>query len=119
LPHKLFATVSHYRDSHRWWPEIVLLMPDHLHALVSFSWEKKNGMQSVLADWKRYTARAFEIDWQRDSFDHRIRDEADGADKWSYIRENPVRAGLVETFDQWPQLWFPHGIGWRPNETGA
>jgi putative transposase len=119
LPQRLFAAVSHYRDSQRWWPEIVLLMPDHLHALVSFSWEKKNGMQAVVGDWKRYTARAFGIDWQRDFFDHRIRDEADGSDKWDYIRENPVRAGLVERHDQWQHVWFPDGIGWSQGRVSA
>jgi len=117
LPEKLFAAVSHYRDLCRWWPEIVVLMPDHFHALVSFSWEKKNGMQPVLGDWKRYTARTFGIEWQRDFFDHRVRDEADGADKWAYIRENPVRAGLVGRYDEWAHVWLPHGIGWgMPND---
>ena len=112
LPQKLLSTVSHYRESQRWWPEIFLLTPDHLHALVSFSWEKKHGMQAVLEAWKRYTARAFGIEWQRDFFDYRIRDEADGADKWDYFRENPVRAGLVERYDQWEHVWFPSCIGW-------
>jgi putative transposase len=72
-----------------------------------------------LGDWKRYTARALGIDWQRDFFDHRIRGEADGADQWSYIRENPVRAGLVERYHQWQHVWFPHRIGWPEDEAGT
>jgi hypothetical protein len=72
-----------------------------------------------LGDWKRYTARTFGIEWQRDFFDHRVRDEAEGADKWAYIRENPVRAGLVGSYDEWAHVWLPHGIGWgRPNDGG-
>jgi hypothetical protein len=46
-------------------------------------------------------------------YHHLIRNEADHEDKWSYIRENPVRKGLVETFDQWPHVWFPDRIGWQ------
>ena len=117
IPGGLFQSVAFYHEQHRWWPEIFLLMPDHLHALVSFSWEKNHGINRVLADWKRYTARAFGIQWQRDFFDHRIRNDADHQDKWSYVRENPVRKGLVETYDQWPHVWFPDRIGWRRQDT--
>ncbi|MCW1912353.1 hypothetical protein OJ996_02130 [Luteolibacter sp. GHJ8] len=112
LPGKLFACVSHYRELRRWWPEIVILMPDHLHMLVTFSWEPGNGMNAVIRDWKRYTARTFGIEWQRDYFDHRVRSEADHADKWQYIRENPVRSRLVECYDQWAHVWFPDRVGW-------
>lgn len=113
LPTRLFGTISHYHGLKRWWPEMVLLMPDHLHALVSFSWEPKQGINSVMSDWKRYTARTFGIEWQRDFFEHRIRGDADHRDKWSYIRENPVRKGLVEVYDQWPHVWFPGRVGWQ------
>jgi REP element-mobilizing transposase RayT len=118
LPGKLFQSVAFYHEQHRWWPEMFLLMPDHLHALVFFSWEKGHGLHHVLADWKRYTARAFGIVWQRDFFDHRIRNDADHQDKWAYIRENPVRKGLVETFEHWPHVWFPDRIGWQGPTSG-
>ena len=107
MPEKLFGSISHYVNQRRWWPEIVILMPDHLHALISFSWQEGEGMSAVLQDWKRYTARAFGIRWQRDYFDHRIRSEADHQSTWIYIQENPVRAGLVEHSALWPHVWLP------------
>ena len=113
IPEKLFSAVSHYRHSHRWWPEIFLLMPDHLHALISFSWDRKQGMDSVISGWKRYTARALGIEWQRGYFDHRIRNEADHQAAWCYIRENPVRAGLADSYDTWPHVWLPDRVGWK------
>jgi putative transposase len=112
IPARLLSSISHYHQTKRWWPELVLLMPDHLHALVSFSWEPKQGINAVICDWKRFTARTFGIEWQRDYFDHRIRSDADHADKWRYIRENPVRAGLVESFERWDHVWFPDRVGW-------
>ncbi len=112
LPARLFSTVSFYQNSKRWWPEILLLMPDHLHALIAFSWEKSRGMNAVVGDWKRYTARAFQIDWQRDFFDHRVRNEVDHREKWAYIRDNPMRASLVEEAEKWPHVWFPDRVGW-------
>jgi REP element-mobilizing transposase RayT len=112
MPHRLFGSVTNYYEHRRWWPEMLLLMPDHLHALVSFSWDPKQGMNTVLGNWKRYTARKFGIGWQREFFDHRIRNDADHLEKWRYIRDNPVRAGLVEDPQQWPHVWFPERIGW-------
>lgn len=112
LPARLFDSITFLRDRRTWFPEMFLLMPDHLHALVSFSWEQDRGMNRVLADWKRYAATQFGISWQRDYFDHRIRSEQDHQSTWFYIRENPVRAGIVETYDQWPHVWLPNSIGW-------
>ena len=116
MAERLFSSISHYHQAERWWPQIVLLMPDHLHALISFSWREGQGINAVLGDWKRYTARAFRIEWQRDFFEHRIRNDIDHQDKWAYIRENPVRAGLVKEFHEWPHVWFPHRTGWSSNE---
>jgi putative transposase len=112
LPARLFSTVSFYQNQKRWWPEILLLMPDHLHALIAFSWGKSGGMNAVVSDWKRYTARTFGIDWQRDYFDHRIRHEMDHVEKWAYIRDNPMRAGLTDSAENWPHVWFPDRVGW-------
>ena len=109
---ELFESISFYKNSNRWWPEIVLLMPDHMHALIRFSWSPKNGMNEVISAWKRYTARKNGINWQRDFFDHRIRGEQDHNDKWHYIQQNPVRKGLVGNFADWPYVWRPHQIGW-------
>ena len=111
-PARLLESVTFLRDHRKWFPEILLLMPDHLHALVSFSWENDHGMNRVVTDWKRYVATKLAISWQRDYFDHRVRSEQDHQSTWFYIRENPVRAGLVESYDQWPHVWLPGGTGW-------
>lgn len=116
LPNQLFDAVRVYREKCRWNPEIVLLMPDHLHGIFSVEVDCRRGLQGVIQDWKRYTCRAFGVDWQRDFFDHRIRNEADRAEKWNYIRENPVRKGLVTSFDKWQHVWFPDRQGWATAE---
>ncbi len=112
IPIGLFDSITFLQDRRSWFPELVLLMPDHLHALISFSWEKNQGMNLVIENWKRFTATKLGISWQRDYFDHRIRSEQDHQTTWFYIRENPVRAALVKTYDQWPHVWLPTGIGW-------
>jgi putative transposase len=40
--------------------------------------------------------------WQPGFFDHVLRNDESYAQKWEYIRDNPVRAGLVAEWHQWP-----------------
>jgi putative transposase len=42
------------------------------------------------------------VAWQRSFFDHRLRHDESESDKYEYIRQNPVRAGLVRDADEWP-----------------
>jgi hypothetical protein len=46
--------------------------------------------------------RALPHHWQRDFFDHRLRDDESFEEKAAYILNNPVRAGLVNRFEDWP-----------------
>jgi putative transposase len=109
----LLDALRFYQDQGKWHVSLALLMPDHFHALLSFNNEKGLGMGNLIKSWKRYTAKTFGIEWQRDYFDHRIRGEADMADKWDYIRENPVRAGLVDEHVEWPHVLRADGTrGW-------
>ena len=39
--------------------------------------------------------------WQEEFFDHVLRSSESYAEKWAYVRENPVRAGLVKSSDAW------------------
>ena len=40
--------------------------------------------------------------WQPGFFDHVLRHDESYSQKWEYVRENPVRAGLVVRADEWP-----------------
>ncbi|HSP44953.1 MAG TPA: hypothetical protein VLO30_03075, partial [Chthoniobacterales bacterium] len=40
--------------------------------------------------------------WQRRFFDHVLRSDESYTQKWNYVRENPVRAGLVMNATDWP-----------------
>jgi putative transposase len=85
------------------WVHLLLLMPDHLHAIISFS--PHIGMQKSVADWKHYLSTQSGIRWQRDFFDHRLRKNESFIEKAKYIRMNPVRAGLVDAPENWPYVW--------------
>ena len=44
--------------------------------------------------------------WQKDSFDHYVRTEREFENIISYILNNPVKAGLVEAWDQYPYSYL-------------
>lgn len=99
----LLQSVRYYHEHHRWFARLFLLMPDHLHALLSFPGEV--AMQEVWRSWKRYTAKVTGVEWQRDYFEHRIRSDESWEEKAAYIRENPVRKGLVSEAKSWPWVF--------------
>src|SRR6266496_513014 len=40
--------------------------------------------------------------WQEGFFDHVMRNDESYSQKWNYVRENPVRAGFVNSAEEWP-----------------
>ena len=58
--------------------------------------------------WKSLSARSIRPTicggplWQRDYFDRYLRSEESYAQKWEYVRDNPVRAGLADSAEAWP-----------------
>ena len=99
----LWEAVVFRQGRGHWWVHLLLLMPDHLHMLVSFPDDQR--MDKVVSAWKRYLARQESIQWQRDFFDHRLRSQESLNQKSEYILQNPVRAGLVQAAGEWPYVW--------------
>ena len=99
----ILDSVRSYHEQERWFARLFLLMPDHIHALVAFPPDSR--MSETLRNWKRFVARESGVKWQRGYFDHRIRDSDNLQMKAAYIRENPVRKGLVMSSEQWPYVF--------------
>ncbi len=88
-----------------WHCRFLLLMPDHLHAIIAFP--PTLGLKTTITNWKKYLARTNGIPWQRDFFDHRLRNREEETEKQSYILMNPVRKGLCERAEDWPWIYRP------------
>jgi putative transposase len=83
-----------------------VIMRDHVHLFV------RGAPDFVLGRWiarlKQSLARAGNLSrgdtqiWQEGFFDHVLRSDESYAQKWNYVRQNPVRAGLVTHVDAWP-----------------
>jgi putative transposase len=82
-----------------------VIMPDHLHFFVrgdrSFALGKwvKGLKRAILKGFPDEQERSF---WQPGFFDHLLRNDESYAEKWEYVKQNPVRAGLVESPGDWP-----------------
>jgi putative transposase len=80
-----------------------VIMPDHIHLFVAGHYD------FVLDQWVRVlkrtlskTINASQPHWQNGFFDHMIRHTESYSEKWEYVYQNPVRAGLVQHADDWP-----------------
>ena len=80
-------------------------MSDHLHAIIAFP--REPGMAMAIRNWKKFTTIKHGIEWQRDFFDHRLRDQHELEEKTSYILMNPVRKGLCERMEDWIWVYRP------------
>lgn len=91
-----------------WYVGRFVVMPDHVHFFAQPVMEAKpRGVWIKM--WKSVTARILASElkfsppiWQGDTFDHILRGRDSYEEKWNYVRENPVRAGLCQTADDWP-----------------
>ena len=81
-----------------------IMMPDHIHMLAAPHQRdvSVSTFAGLIKRWMRQQARRTDWCWQPGSFDRLLRHEESAAAKWIYIRENPVRAGLVERWQDWP-----------------
>ena len=84
-----------------------VIMPDHLHLFVVLPLE-----DLTLTRWvqslKNYLGKTLlrcgkdKPHWQEGFFDHVLRSDERYAQKSECVRQNPVRAGLVERPEDWP-----------------
>ena len=103
---ELVANALHYFDGSRYELHEWVVMPNHVHALITPLYE--NSLSSILQAWKSYTAKEANrilgrtgSFWQADYFDRVIRNEQHWNATVAYIHENPVRAGLCDAPTGW------------------
>ncbi len=84
-----------------------VVMPNHVHAVIRPLLE--HTLDEILHSWKSYTAnqanrllnRSGNPFWQKETYDHWIRDETDHAHCCQYTETNPVKAGLCARPEDW------------------
>jgi REP element-mobilizing transposase RayT len=99
------AIVEAWRGNDHWLVGRYVIMPDHLHFFCA-----PRVVETSLANWMQVWRAgatrtwAWPVDkpiWQKDFFDRDLRSGESYAEKWRYVVENPVRAGLVKNAEEW------------------
>ncbi len=103
-----------WSESEAWLVGYYLLMPDHVHFFCA-----PRDLKITLDRWVSYWKRLFTIkagnpawQWQSHKWDTRLRRSESYQDKWIYIRENPLRKGLVQTPEEWPHQGMLNVLRW-------
>ena len=110
----LLQHAREYQMMGKWRLALFLVMPDHLHFIVHAPCvhgdENDGGVRGapalprLIADWKHWLVANYGIAFQANFWDTRLRDEAHFAEKFQYIRKNPVRKGLCASEEEWPYV---------------
>lgn len=120
-PAERTVTLNAIRHWHgiKWQLYAAVVMPDHVHALaqpVNQPTEGTFSLTEILHSIKRFSARKINQErgvqgslWQDERFDRIVRDEVEFLEKWNYIRNNPVKAALALTPEEYPGLYESDG----------
>jgi REP element-mobilizing transposase RayT len=97
----------------------VVVMPNHVHLLLTPLRDLDGnlyGLVEILQGIKSASAHSLNRAlrrsgplWQEESFDHVLRSEESFSEKMEYIRQNPVRRGLVSVAEDYRWLWVEKG----------
>ena len=113
--------VQEWRTAHQrhgWAIGRYVIMPDHVHFFCRAELSAKP-LRIFMQKWKQWTSKRIGRDiarvgignactkktgtlWQEEFFDHILRSSESYSQKWEYVKENPVRARLVEKVEDWP-----------------
>ncbi len=110
-----------WTDADAWLVGRYVVMPDHIHLFVSpidtsvslDNWIKFWKSQFTKIAKKDRTFRLPSHPWQTDHWDTRLRNRRSYESKWEYVRNNPVRHGLVAQAEDWPYQGEMHNLRWN------
>lgn len=87
------------------------IMPNHVHAVIQTIGDAS--LAKILHSWKSFTANGANkmlgrngSFWQREYYDHLIRDGAEFDRRIAYVMQNPAKAGLRG----WKWIWMAEGL---------
>jgi REP element-mobilizing transposase RayT len=92
-----------------------IVMPDHLHLFCAPAENLTRPLGQWVRYWKTVASRRWprpleQPVWQLDFWDTQLRHGMHYDEKWEYVRQNPVRAGLVAEPDDWPHRGELHTL---------
>jgi putative transposase len=103
-----------WQSAQAWLVGYYLVMPDHVHVFCA-----PHDVFFTLEKWVTFWEREFRrlgreplVRCQAHPFHHRLRRQENYTEKWNYVRENPLRKGLVKEADDWPYQGMMNALRW-------
>jgi REP element-mobilizing transposase RayT len=110
--HKVLATPEVFEaikfvipQLRKWHVLAGVIMPDHTHWVVSPVGDRHLSVGDFSHGFKRTLQKQLGPqlwEWQRGCFDRLLRSDDNLRSKWIYVRDNPVRHGLIQRAEDWP-----------------
>jgi REP element-mobilizing transposase RayT len=104
----LFEILPKLFDESSYACDILVIMPDHLHLIAHKETESAESLGDLVCRLKSkslYLLKKGKIVsssfWQRGYYEHVIRNERDFQEKTKYVMNNPVNAGLVDSWEEY------------------
>jgi putative transposase len=95
------------KERYDWHIGRYVIMPDHVHFFCAPGNEAQD-LSVFMKFWKEWTSKRIKKKcgieghvWQREFFDHLLRSDESYVQKWDYVFNNPVRAGLAKEANDW------------------
>ena len=103
----LLTTLFRYRDTGEFLVHEFVVMPNHMHLLLSVDDDHAigRGVQLIKGGFSHAMGKAglkLKAVWQPSYYEHRVRDAEEYGRMRAYIHDNPVRRALVRTAEEYP-----------------
>ena len=114
--HRLLLEV--WRKADHWMVGRYVIMPDHLHLFCAPFKVPVTPLRRWMEFWraevtKRWPRPEEKPIWQKDFFDRQLRKGESYHQKWLYVFENPVKAGLATRWKDWPYQGELNVLQWH------
>ena len=116
-PDAVDALRAAWAQANHWHVGRWVVMPDHIHLFCSPGIWPPEPLKRWVTFWKSEASRHWprpeeHPPWQWDFWDTQLRPGEHYDERWRYVRENPMRAGLCANADAWPFQGEEHSIRW-------
>ena len=116
---EILANALRHFDGKRYHILAWCVMPNHAHAVLKLAPGEQ--LDKVLHSWKSFTSHEINKHngtngsiWQKESYDHLIRDGDDLRNQVGYVLDNPIKAGLVDW--KWVGCAYPELMARRHSD---
>ncbi len=110
--------IDSWKSANHWLVGRYVIMPDHLHLFCAPAVQPVAPLANWVRFWKSASTRNWPKGdakpiWQKDFFDRQLRHGESYGQKWRYLVENPVKAGLVKNWEEWPYQGELNELQWH------